>query len=302
MPGRLPNLFVVGAPKCGTTALHVYLKAHDDVFMTDWKEPHYFSKDLHTINGRSMREEDYFALFAAADAEKWVGESSPSYLLSKSAAAALKRFSPDARIIVMLRDPVEVMYAFHATQLQMGVESVGDFEEALGLEEARRNGEQLPAVRSGLLENLFYREVVRFTDQVKRYFDAFGRDRVHVIIYDDLKRDTAVTFEAVLRFLGLLPQSRLEFQKVNENVSPRSVTINNFLWNPPRSLRRLARALVPDAARRKLVVSLLDLNKETRSRSPMPDQLRLRLQREFAPEVERLSALLNVDLTHWSRS
>src|SRR5688572_20545105 len=107
MPSRKPNLFLVGAPRCGTTALYTYLKAHPDVFMSPIKELHYFSTDLFQPAPQAIirNEGDYMAMFAGAEGQRWVGEASPYYIYSATAPAAIKAFSPDARLVVTLRNP-----------------------------------------------------------------------------------------------------------------------------------------------------------------------------------------------------
>src|SRR5215469_17477012 len=107
-----PSIFIVGAPKCGTTALYTYLKAHPDVFMSPLKEPQFFAEDLLGNRRNVCNWESYLALFAATGRRR-AGEASAVYLGSPSAATKIKHFSPAAQIVIMLRNPVEVMHAEH---------------------------------------------------------------------------------------------------------------------------------------------------------------------------------------------
>ena len=198
---RLPDFFIVGAPKCGTTALYDYLRQHPQVFMPFHKEPLFFGSDLHHRYGK-LTPTEYAALFRAAGAEQRVGEASAWYLYSATAAREICEASPQARIIIMLRNPVDVMYAQHSQLLFNQQEEITDFREALAAEEDRMAGRRLPP---GPLrpENLFYRRMVRFSEQVERYLAAFDRDRVHIIVHDDMQDDTPKAFRETLRFLGV---------------------------------------------------------------------------------------------------
>ncbi len=206
MPKR-PNFFIVGAPRCGTTAMYEYLRQHPEIFMPLRKEPHFFGSDL-IITPKffdyTQNMKEYLGLFAAAQNEKRLGEASPIYLVSRLAAAEIKEFSADAKIIIMLRDPVDMMHSLHAHAVYAGGENIEDFESALDAEEDRKRGLRVPK-GNGLADSLFYREVAKFSEQVGRYFQVFGRENVHIIIYDDLRDDTAGVYRETLRFLGVNP-------------------------------------------------------------------------------------------------
>ena len=137
-----PNFFIVGAPKCGTSALYEYLGAHPEIFMSPYKEPHFFGSDLQQ-RWRPTKSQ-YFSCFAKARDEKRVGEASVHYLYSKCAAAEIKEFCPEARIIIMLRDPVEMLYSLHSQSIFSGNEVINDFEEALEAEADRKLGRRIP--------------------------------------------------------------------------------------------------------------------------------------------------------------
>src|SRR5262249_18615363 len=157
---------------CGTTALYTYLGQHPDIFMAAPKEPHFFGTDI-SSPGLVRDERQYLSLFAGARHEKRVGETSVFYLCSQRAAAEIHVFCPSARIIMMLRNPVEMMPSLHLRHLLVGVEPIGDFRAALAAEEERKRGLCLPA-RPYPLQTLWYREMARYTRQVRRYLDVFG--------------------------------------------------------------------------------------------------------------------------------
>src|SRR3989339_415720 len=136
---RKPDFFIVGAPKSGTTAMCTYLKQHPEIFMPEKKESHFFGTDLNSP--RFIRDKKiYLSLFSKAKDERRVGESSVWYLYSKKAASEIKEFSPSASIIIMLRNPVDMLYSQHSQFLYNGNEDIACFEEALNAEQDRRRG------------------------------------------------------------------------------------------------------------------------------------------------------------------
>lgn len=295
-----PNFFIVGAPKCGTTALYTYLSAHPDVFMPDRKEPHFFGSDLEhlPIDARSLDE--YLGLFAPAGDKKRIGEASVYYMISHTAAQEIAAFNPAAHIIIMLREPVDMLHSLYHHLLYSGSETEATFEAALAAEPDRRAGRRLPPTMRRR-QSLYYREIVAYTAQVERYFNAFGRDAVHVILFDDLKRDTAAMYRDVLAFLGIDPDFRIDFRRVNESRRIRSRRLH-FVYSyvfrrGMDNLRGPAWYLT-----RKGVSVLRSLNTAYAPRPPLDPDLRDRLRREFAPEVARLGELLDRDLSHWCRT
>src|SRR5262245_27125154 len=126
---RQPDVFIVGAPRCGTTAMWQYLGDHPDVYMSPRKEPWFFCRDLRFSDPIPRTLDAYLANFAEAREQARVGEASAWYLYSREAATAIKAFSPAARIIVMLRDPVAVMHSLHDLHVYAGTEDIADFAE-----------------------------------------------------------------------------------------------------------------------------------------------------------------------------
>src|ERR1700686_4114710 len=173
---RKPDFFMVGAPKCGTTALYRCLQAHPDIFVPERKEPHHFGTDLYSPTYVRNLDE-YLSLFAGAEEKKRVGEASVWYLYSKCAAAEIRAFHPHASVIMMLRNPVDMLYSLHSQHLYNGTEEIVDFADALSAEADRKKGRRLPEGVPAV-ERLFYREVAKYRDQVGRYLRAFGSANV----------------------------------------------------------------------------------------------------------------------------
>jgi hypothetical protein len=291
-----PDFFHVGVFKGGSTALYEGLKRHPQIFMPFHKEPLYFGDDLTRRYGRMSRE-DYLRLFRDAKPGQRVGEASTWYLYSTSAALEIKGFAPNAQITVMLRNPVDVMYAQHNQLIFNAMEPLTDFEEALGAEEDRRAGKRLPPWPINV-ENLFYRHSVRFAEQLERYFEVFGRDRVHVMLFDDLVSDGAIVVRGLLEFLGVDPTLASIPPTANENRRVRSARMQRLIFMP-----RLLMPVAPMLRRFPLVravrTRLLQMNSEARPRSPMDRALRRRLLDEFEPEIDRLGSLIGRDLKPW---
>ena len=303
---RKPDFFIVGAPKCGTTAMDNYLRQHPEVFMALEKESHFFASDFHRPEWRFEKEEDYLSLFSSACDERVLGESSVGYLYSEVAAERIKAFNPQARIIIMLRNPVDLIYSFHSELLFQGFEEIESFEEALALESKRRQGLCMPQARFIARPLLLYRELGKFTSHVERFFELFNRRNVHVVIFDEFKKDTARAYREVCTFLGVntdfQPNWRPGQGIINSNKRIRHQSLSRFLKNPERKALGYVKALLPQPLRRSIARQLWSFNVKFEPRPAMSVELKKSLSAEFAPDVERLSQLLGRDLTHWSRS
>jgi hypothetical protein len=278
-----------------------YLRQHPDVFFPRKKEFHFFGSDLRVLDRPRITKEKYLFYFASPQDEKRVGEGSVWHLYSKLAASEIKAFCPSANIIIMLRNPVEMMYALHSQHLYTGNEDIEDFEAALDAEEDRKRGLRVPKHRS-VAGDLLYRDAARYTEQVRRYLDVFGPENVHIIIFDDFQADPARVFRETCQFLGVATDFRPEFRIVNPNKRVRSRTLLHLLKSPPAPAQWLGTALLPTRLRGALRSRVRVLNIKYESRPSMDPELRRRLQAEFLSEVEQLSRLLGRDLTHWCRS
>jgi hypothetical protein len=297
---RKPDFLIVGAPRSATTSMQIYLRQHPQIFFPRRKEVHFFGSDLVRLARDFWFVEDeqqYLALFRAARADQIAGEASAMYLQSKRAAAEIKLFNPRMKIIIQLRNPIDVLYSHHGHLVWAVNEDIEDFEAALAAEPERQRGLRIPPCAI-MLDTLLYRETARFAEQVQRYFDAFGRDNVHVLIYDDLKADPAGAFRRVLEYLGVDPEFEPVFESVNQHKRVRNRFVQKMTMAPPAPLRTLLRACGDDLSYR-LRVKIQEINSVAEARPPLPAPCRRRLAEELAPEVERLSALLGRDLTHW---
>ena len=282
-----------------------YLAAHPEIYMAR-KEMHFFGSDLRF--GPHFFRRDlaaYLAEFEAWKGQPRAGEASVWYLFSTRAAAEIKAFSPQARIIVMLREPVEMLYSLYYYFHFDGNEPLPTFEQALAAETERSRGGRLGR-QTYFAQGLAYRQVVRYTEQVRRYFEAFGRQRVLVILYDDFAADVAAAYRQTLDFLGVDSKgSNPGFRVVNAAKRVRSPALRAALGDPVvRSTVLALRPWLPRAlfaALQRIEARLRQSNARVERRPPLDPELRARLRRDFAPEVGRLSELLGRDLSRWSQ-
>ncbi len=307
-----PNFFIVGAPKCGTTSLHEYLQRHPDIYMPFYKEPHYFGSDL--LGSRFMqfrnKPQKYLKLFQDTTTETRIGESSPWYLVSQNAAQEIHDYNPDAKIIMILRNPVDMMYSMWSQFRYSGNEQIEDFEEALAAEPARRQGQKIRRA-AHCITGLFYHEMASYTQQVQRYFDVFGEENVHVIIFDDFKNDTSRIYKDVLDYLEIDSTFETSFDVVNPNKEVRLEWLQRMILETGFSLMLLkdrltylatTNAFVPYTYRTSAVKGVINAYTKYEKRSPLTPELRQSILHDFESEIDNLSKLLNRDLSHWYQS
>jgi len=299
-----PNFFLVGQPKSGTTTLHYMLAQHPEIYMSPVKEPLFFSKDIIEqidafYKGKQFapyRElTDYLSLFAAAKDEKILGESTTQYLYSKVAAQEIFKFNPQARILMILREPVSFLHSLHSQLLVEPAETVEDFETALSLESQRRAGKNLPPFTQWPGKFL-YSERVKYYDQVSRYYDVFDKSQIQVIIYDDFKQDNAGVYRGVLEFLEVNTSFIPKLVQANVSKRPRSIKLS--LWVTHYSLTKKAIKLLSTRRFYQRIKGIVKdnilLKKEPRR--PLDPALRTKLMVKYKPEVVKISKFLGIDL------
>jgi Sulfotransferase family len=251
-----PDFFIVGHPKCGTTALYEILRGHPEIYMPDLKETRFFARELHPPSGRRRilpeTLEEYLALFEPARPGQRTGEASPSYLRSQHAAARIAELRPDARIIAILREPASFIRSLHMELLRDRVEPEADLLRALALE-PRRSEPQERERHPGLV----YGDYVQYVEQLRRYEEAFGANQLKVLIYDDFRADNEGTIRDVLRFLEVDEHAPLQIVDANPSVRVRSQRAQRFtrslyMGRGPFSgaLKRMVKTALPRRVRR----------------------------------------------------
>lgn len=287
-----PNFFIVGAPKCGTTALATYLKGHPHVFLCEPKEPHYFSFDFNNRYVTTFAE--YADLFAAAMPEHAaVGEGSTTYLSSKTAIPEILKSFPESRFIVMLRDPVSLVQSYHAEMMREGQEDTFDFEKAWRLAGQRALGIHVPRTcRDARL--LDYPRFGLLGEQVRRVYSLVPSERVKVVFFEDFVASPGNVYRSILAFLSLCDDGRTEFPPVNAGQTLRSARLQTLILQ----LGGLKRAL---GIRRGLGIykRLRALLFKNAHRAPLSDEFRLELRRHYTSDIRELMRLTGRDLEHW---
>ena len=301
---RIPDLFIVGAPKSGTTSLYEWLRGHPDVFMTPVKEPCYFSRDLAADkSGNFLRYEvdrdRYLALLDGAGDARRVGEASTRYLYSRDAPHLIATDQPRPYIVAILRNPVDMIASLHAHKLAGGTEDLPRLEDALDAEADRHAGRRLPVDSNPFLAT--YRDRARFGEQLARWLAEFDRDRVHVMVFEEVINEPATHFRELLEFLDIDPDYQpTAFTAHNPAHAARVGLIRTIGRSRPVQFlawRALPR-LVGDARTRTLArrIGHSGLQRRAAPRAVVSAELRARLEAEMAPDVARLSEILDRDM------
>jgi Sulfotransferase family len=218
---RKVNLFIVGAAKCGTTSLHYYLSQHPDIFMSPVKEPNYFSElqpdprvkflfsSISSRYQQAVIKDDYKyqALFDSVIDEKWIGEASTSYFIDKQSAQKIYTYNPDARIIVLIRDPVERAYSEFCMD-----KNSGEISRETTFEKMFMDYQAGKFNRMGL-----YIENSKYDVGIRRYTDCFPSKQIYIAYTENFKKDSKTEIEKVFSFLGI-PFSSVNLDAQNEGL------------------------------------------------------------------------------------
>lgn len=303
--------FLVGAPRCGTTALSRYLRKHPRICFSVPKETHFLASapDRPVEQLRRTYLEAFFSHRAPQHLR--LGEGSVSTLYSDDAIRRARALDPEARFVAMVRSPVDLLPSYHQRMLYLLDEDQRDFATAWELQKARGQGEHLPPrCRDGRL--LQYAEVGRLGARIERLFALAGRERCLVLVHDDLRAEPAALYAQVLAFLGLEHDGRTKFPRRLESRTFRSLALQRLLMRPPVPL---ARAVLRAKAQKERAKTLSGVKrtpwpKRLRSRllawnsipappAPLPPELREALRETFRDDVAHLGRLLGRDLSHW---
>jgi hypothetical protein len=302
---RLPDFFIVGQSKSGTTALYEILREHPQIYMPMVKEPVFMAGDHHaglwrTVPTRPRTLADYLTLFDDAAPDQQAGEASSVYLWSHVAAANIAEVQPDARIVAILREPASFLRSLHLQLLQNHVETEKDFGRAIALEPARREGERIPR-DCPWPQALLYSERVRYVEQLRRYHAVFRPENVLVLIYDDFRADNEGTVRRVLDFLGVDDAVPVQSREANPTVRLRSRRLDDVIHRASVGRGPVMKGVkvgIKAVTSRRLRHGALGMRGSVVYGQPRPadERLMLELRRRFKGEVEALSDYLGRDL------
>lgn len=298
------SFFIVGAPRCGTTALSKILARHPRVCFSRPKETHLFVEDLGVMDEAFWTKnfvEPYFPHLS--DQHIAFGEGSVSSLYSPEAIQRIQAFDPEAKFIIHVRNPVEMVHSYHGRLLFLLDEDQRDFARAWALQDERRAGRSLPkSCRDPRL--LEYGEVGKLSKHVERMFDTVGRDRCYVVVFDEFTRDPAALYHDLCQFLGLPRDEENHFNRKYAHRTYKNRFIQQFLVNPPPFVIKAMQAakMTPQQLRmytRGVRKWLRRRNTEQEARQTMQPEMRAELAAYFAEDVAKLGQLLGRDFSHW---
>lgn len=310
--------FIVGAPRCGTTTLAGFLQQHPDVCFSAVKEPHFFSNDdVAALSDRELRpvvEEEYWQrFFGHCEGEpKIYAEGSVTYLYAPERMAPILRLWPEAKFVIALRDPLSMLPSLHARLLVTGDETIRDFPTAWAKIAERTNGKSLPK-RAIDPRWLRYDWAGQLGQNVERFLAAVGRERCHIILFDDLTANPQGTYRQLCTFLDIDPWDGTDFEPQRTNKTIRIGWLQRLMKRPPKAIRTAlagehfhkrekkvgsnqGKALTTIFALRK---RLLDWNKVDAKRQPLDPGVRAEIIERHRDDVILLSKVIDRDLSHW---
>ncbi|MCX8012059.1 MAG: sulfotransferase [Desulfobacterota bacterium] len=294
-----PNFFIIGAPKAGTTALSEYLRSHPNVYFSQPKEPEYFATDFKRVNfGYFNNFDNYMGLFKKANSSihKAIGEGSAIYIFSKVAVENILKFQPNAKLIVSVRNPAELVISLHSQLLKNGFENERVFIKAWQLEEARKSGKFIPSTCLDVKE-LFYSERGKLGTQLKRILNIVPREQIKIILFDDFVANPRKIYREVLDFLELPDDGRMEFPRINERVVIKYFTLHRFLailwrfWLPLRQVIREGKGFG--------LFDYLTKWNSVPAQKKIEQEIYAKLLAFYKDEIMILEEILNRNLRHW---
>ena len=293
---RLPNFFVIGAQKAGTTALYYHLRSHPQIYMSPVKEPQFFAPDL-TRPGtgpgdrQAHRFQDidaYRALFADATSEPAVGEASVAYLHSGVAARRIAAAVPDAKLIAVLRNPVDRAHSNYLHLVRDGREPCRDFAQALAAEDERR--------RQGWSANWQYRAKGYYGQQIARYLEVFPREQLRVYLYENFEHRPLAVLTDIATCLGIEPVFEQDLSlRLNVAGVPRRARVYRLLRRMQR-LKWAANAVAPAAVRRRA----LGWQNRGLVRPEVSPRLRRELMAGYRDDLALLQESTGLDVSLWT--
>lgn len=281
-----PNFFIVGAPKAGTSSLYHYLDEHPEIFMCPEKEPNFFSYQEIKAQNLYYRKKNigslrkYLDLFKGVDNEKAIGEASVSYLFYQEVPKKIKKAVPDAKIIIILRNPIKRAFSHYLMDLRLGY-------TGLSFEDIIFNKEKHP------LHYQQYLELGLYSIQVQRYLDTFEEKNLKIVMFEEFIKDQNNMMASLFKFLNVDSRYSPQFLiKYNPSVVPKNDYIRLFYART--TLRRIMKFVLPKsilsrAARFSFKSELPSLDKDSENF----------LRSFYIKDIQKLENILMRDLQFW---
>lgn len=290
----MPNFLIVGAAKSGTTSLYEYLRQHPDVFMPKWKELSFFIGDHFGPLHKVKKPEYYKRVFDRVQNESAVGEASTSYLYDVSAPKKIREALGLINIIIILRNPVEMSYSLYNHQVRREGETLKTFEAALEAEEDRIRDLAFREKCYGWHANYYYYHRGLYFEQVKRYLDTFGKEKVLILLFDELAKAPVKTAQKVFSFLAV-DDSFVPRVEVH-NPAGQILNIPRF-WEDAGLFQKTASFLFSKNPIKKIPHLLRNVGR--RPPKPLDTQTARRLKERFYDDICALEQLIGKDLSAW---
>ena len=302
----MPNFCIIGAAKSGTTSLYEYLKQHPQIYMSPVKEPRFFGLEGEIPNFRGPRDEytnrvlmcnieDYRSLFQGVTNETAIGEASPWYLYLEKAPLQIRHHIPEAKLIAILRNPVDRAYSSFLHQLQRGAEPLKDFSQSLLEEEIR--------IRQHWRPIWHYKQLGFYYQQLKRYWETFDKKQIQVYLYEDFCDNPISMLQNIFRFLDV-DDTFIPDISARHNVTyyPENKTSRDLIKRL-KTIKLTMRAFLPARLHQSIKVNLQALNNySVKSFKPkLSLELRRQLIAQYREEILKLQDLIQKDLSHWLR-
>jgi len=291
----IPNLFIPGAPKSGTTSLYFWLSQHPQIYFPSIKEPHFFAEDL---NIRIIIDKkSYFDLYKINSSSniKYLGDASTFYLYSKVAIKKIETSIPNPLYIVCLRNPVDLVYSFYLQQLFDGNEHIENFWKAWLLSPKRRKGEYIRRITTDS-KTLDYQSIGKLGEQVERLLSIVDRKRVFFVFLDELVKDVEQIYKNILKFLGL-KYHKIDFKKYNVAKEPRSKFLMSLIKTAGFIRKKIP--IKTQIFEFKLYQYLKNLNKKELKKKELDINIRKKLVKFYYEDILLLSKLTERDLSNW---
>jgi len=297
---KYPNFFIVGAAKSGTSSLYEYLKQHPEIYMSLEKEPLFFLPHDQVVNHKYKKWDNYISLFQNVNNEKAIGEASTPYLYYHESAKKIKNTFPNSKIIILLRNPVEMSFSLYLHALRMGAEEL-PFDKAIEVEEERINDPNFIYKSKTHHAGRYYLSRAKYYRQVKNYLDIFDKDKVMIILFEDLKTKPVETCKQVFSFLGVDPTFVPEIKIHNPSLVPKSFYLNR-IFRYSKIFNTLLKLIIPrDSKRLEVKEKIIHMNLTSQKKISIDPELEKQLLHLFLDDINKLEKLLNVDLSNWKR-
>ena len=284
------DFFIVGAPKAGTTSLYHYLTEHPEVEMSREKEPDYFSDEaiqkqgLYYGNNRIDTEEKYYSLFNVESKNVIFGEASVSYLFYKSVAGDIKKYNANAKIIIILRNPIDRAFSHYLMDYRLGLVS-DSFEDIIIKKSRDKNA------------HLFYQQYIKvgeYATQLKRYFDIFDKENILLVDYEDFKSDVTGTVNSVYSFLNVSTEFSADVNKKHNTFTMPKNKLIRFVYSFV-VIRNILSFIFPKNIVKAVRFILFKKDKKPKLLEETSNQLK----HYFSNDVRLLESIIGKDYSKW---